>query len=334
MDYKNQVVNQIITRSTGIMNSEQQRRLSDIISIVLYDYDITLKEEIKDLPCTIDDFNEQMLNKFIICKSLDSLSINSLKLYRNILRRFINSIDKKVVDIKTDDIRYYLLMQKTRGGLSNTSLNNVKSILSSFFTWLENEEYIVRNPVSKISRIKNDTIKEEPFTDSEIETLRIGCTNIRDRTILEFLLSTGCRVAELCSVNRNDIDFITKELKVIGKGNKERTVYLSDKCIVYLKLYLKSRHDNNKALFVSKDYRAKRLSISGIENILKDLGNNTNVVNVHPHRFRRTLCCNLITRGMHIEDVKVILGHSSIDTTMIYYNSNQNNIRNEFQNKI
>ena len=330
MDCKAEVVNKILAGAVGIISTEQQQRFSDLIYTALYDYDVTPKELYSELPMIVYDVNEDLLHRFLLAKAVNCLSENTLKLYKYRLERFLTDINKKVTDITADDIRYYLANEKIRTKCSNTTLSNVRMCLSSFFSWLFTEEYITKNPMLKIPNVKLDTIKEQPFSVTDAEKIRNACSTKRDRALVEFLFSTGCRVSEVVSTNRDNIDSDTKQLTVIGKGKKQRTVYLSDKALMYLKEYLEDRKDENPSLFVSINQPFNALSKDGIEAILKSIGTKADVPDVHPHRFRRTMCCNLVNRGMPIQDVSQIMGHSSISTTEIYYNSIGVNVKNKF----
>lgn len=333
MDYKQKLIDEVLLDMQGVIDGDKLPVLQMSLTKHLHGYDLSVSEA-KELPQTIDDCNQNALKRFLLAKTIQGSSERTIKMYQYRLEYFFDRIEKSIRDITSDDLRFYLGRLKMETGCSNTTLENNRLILSSFFKWCNTEELIYKNPMAKIASIKKDTFKEKPFSQTEQELLIIACDNDRDRALLEFLLSTGCRVSEVASVNRNQIDIYSKQLTIVGKGNKERTVYLTDKSLVYIQKYIESRTDNNEALFVSKTRPYKRLSIDGIEDILRRLGKKANVANVHPHRFRRTLCNTLADKGMSIQNVKEILGHDSIDTTMIYYNSNSSNIKNEFQNKM
>ena len=241
-----------------------------------------------------------------------------------------NKTAKEAKDIDATDIRGFLYAYKQSRGISNLSLNNKRSAISSFFSWLADEEYIDKDPTRKIKKIKVTKKKKKAFTADEMERMRIACTDIRDRALIEMLASTGCRVSELSSIRLNDIDFIRKKVRIIGKGDKERTVFISDQAMIYLNRYLETRQDNNISLFVSKRHPYNQLKKDGIERIVRDLGKSCNVY-AHPHKFRRTLCTQLIKRGMPLQDVAILLGHADINMTAgTYYDASDDMIEYEY----
>lgn len=268
-----------------------------------------------------------ILKDFLLAKKLEGCSNTTIKYYYDILFHFIMSINKDIHELTTTDVRSYLNLYNETHNIKNGSLDNMRRIFSSFFEWLLQEDYISRNPVKKIKRIKVDKVIRKPFTDEEIELLRDACNNIRDLTIIDLLNSSGIRVSELCGLNRDDINLVKREGVVFGKGSKERIIYFDAKTKIHLRDYLSRRIDDSPALFVSNRYPYKRLQKSGVEILLKDIGVRGGVQGVHPHRFRRTLATNLINRGVPIEQVQQILGHSKIDTTLIYAIVNQNNVK-------
>ena len=236
-------------------------------------------------------------------------------------------LDKRVDEITTDDLRNYLTEHNLKGNLSKTTIDNIRRIFSSFFSWPVDEDYILKNPVKRIHRIKTGRVVKEVLSDENIETLRDNCDNLRDLAILDLLISTGIRVGELVTLNINDINFQERECVVFGKGESERIVYFDAKTKLHLLQYLNSRKDNNNALFVSLRSPYDRLGINGVEIILKKLGEKSHIENVHPHKFRRTLATNAIDKGMPIEQVQKLLGHVQIDTTMQYAMVNQSNVK-------
>lgn len=268
-----------------------------------------------------------ILKDFLLAKKLEGCSNTTIKYYYDILFHFIMLINKDIHELTTTDVRSYLNLYNETHNIKNGSLDNMRRIFSSFFEWLLQEDYISRNPVKKIKRIKVDKVIRKPFTDEEIELLRDACNNIRDLTIIDLLNSSGIRVSELCGLNRDDINLVKREGVVFGKGSKERIIYFDAKTKIHLRDYLSRRIDDSPALFVSNRYPYKRLQKSGVEILLKDIGVRGGVQGVHPHRFRRTLATNLINRGVPIEQVQQILGHSKIDTTLIYAIVNQNNVK-------
>jgi integrase/recombinase XerD len=240
-------------------------------------------------------------------------------------------VDKSVRKITTEEIREYLASYQKRNDCTNVTVDNVRRNISSFFSWLEEEDYILKSPMKRIHKIKTKTIVKNVISDEGIEKLRDNCKDIRDLAIIDLLYSTGIRVGELVNLNVDDIDLEGRECVVYGKGDKERRVYFDAKAKVHLKDYIDSRGDNNKALFVTLDSPHERLKISGVEIRLRQLGKQLNLDRVHPHKFRRTMATRAIDKGMPIEQVQKILGHSQIDTTMQYAMVNQTNVKTSHQ---
>ena len=239
----------------------------------------------------------------------------------------LESIGKPECQITTEDLRSYLDTYQRRGTVSKVTLDNVRRILSSFFAWLEDEDYIVKSPVRRIHKVKTGKTVKETYTDESLELMRDHCENTRDLAMIDLLASTGIRVGELVKLNRNDVDFDNRECIVFGKGNKERKVYFDARTKIHLQRYLAERTDQNDALFVSLLKPFDRLQISGVEIRLRKIGRELNFQKVHPHKFRRTLATMAIDKGMPIEQVQQLLGHQSIDTTLQYAMVNQNNVK-------
>ena len=255
-------------------------------------------------------------------------SERTLESYEFRLKKFVISINKPLKNVTTDDIRKYFQTYKENSkGIINSSLDTMRLYLSSFFNWMCNESIIYTNPMTRIPRFKSDKVIRKPFTEEEVELLRMSTKSERDLAILEVLYSTGVRVHELESLNKNNINLNTKECVVFGKGSKERIVYLNAKACVHLEKYLKSRTDDNEALFVSKRKPYKRLKKEAYEAMIRDFGRRSGVKNCHPHRFRRTMATNALNRGMPIQEVRDLMGHTKIDTTMIYADLSRANIK-------
>lgn len=318
----------IITEITSLIYEETTpeicKKLENAIYIVLGKYDIN--EKSTDLQC-ICNLWEKDLQRFLIRKHTDGLSENTLKLYNLHLSRLLQYLNKSIDEITEEDLFIYLTKYKQHRNVSNVYLDNIRLIMSSFFTWQHAKGYISKNPSTGLSIIRYDKKIKQSYSDEELEKLKRGCKDIRDLALVEFLYSTGVRVSELTSLNISDINFSQKCAIVFGKGRKERTVYLSNTSIMYLKDYLNSRNDNNIALFVGKKSPHNRLSKAGIENIISKIGLKVGVKNAHPHRFRRTMATNMLKKGMPIEEVKILLGHVKLDTTMLYCCVNNDNIR-------
>lgn len=272
--------------------------------------------------------NIRLIDLFVAAKRIEGCSENTLKYYANTLTKMADSVQKDLCDITTNDLRYYLSVYQGSRNCSKVTLDNVRRILSSFFAWLEDEDYITKSPVRRIHKVKTTKLVKEAFSDEMLERLRDNCTHPRDRALLDLLASTGIRVGELVKLNRSDISFYERECIVLGKGDKERPVYFDAKTKVHLEQYLASRTDENPALFVTLHAPYNRLTIAGVEHFLHRLGNAAQVENVHPHKFRRTMATMAIEKGMPIEQVQKLLGHSKIDTTMHYAIVNQSNVKN------
>ncbi len=273
------------------------------------------------------DENTSMIESFISSKQIEGCSDRTIKYYKEIIDKFNDSFDKSIKKITTEEIRSYLSNYKEMSSCGSTTIDNIRRVLSSFFSWLEDEDYIIKSPIRRIHRIKTPTTVKEVLTDENLEKLRDECENIRDLSLIELLISTGMRVGELVNLNISNLNFEDRSCIVLGKGNKEREVYFDAKTKLHLKEYISKRNDNNDALFVSLREPHQRLSISGIELIVRNLGVNTNINKVHPHKFRRTLATMAIDKGMPVEQVQKLLGHVKIETTMHYAMVNQSNVK-------
>ena len=273
------------------------------------------------------DENISMIESFISSKQIEGCSDRTIKYYKEIIDKFNDSFDKSIKKITTEEIRSYLSTYKEMSTCGSTTIDNIRRVLSSFFSWLEDEDYIIKSPIRRIHRIKTPTTVKEVLTDENLEKLRDECENIRDLSLIELLISTGMRVGELVNLNISNLNFEDRSCIVLGKGNKEREVYFDAKTKLHLKEYISKRNDTNDALFVSLREPHQRLSISGIELIVRNLGVNTNINKVHPHKFRRTLATMAIDKGMPVEQVQKLLGHVKIETTMHYAMVNQSNVK-------
>ena len=273
------------------------------------------------------DENKNMIDSFISSKQVEGCSERTIKYYKEIIEKFVNNFDKSIKQISTNEIRNYLSNYKDNSSCGSTTIDNIRRVLSSFFSWLEDEDYIIKSPVRRIHKIKTAVVVKEVLTDENLERLRDECENIRDLSLIELLISTGMRVGELVNLNINSLNFEDRSCIVLGKGNKEREVYFDAKTKLHLKEYISKRNDSNDALFVSMREPHQRLSISGIELIIRTLGINSNINKVHPHKFRRTLAKMAIDKGMPVEQVQKLLGHVKIETTMNYALVNQSNVK-------
>jgi len=303
-----------------ILTAEILGKAMPVIGDCLAAYEI---EQVAD-----PDRNEDLLDAFMAAKEVEGRSAKTMERYRYIIRRFLEEANADTRHVTVYHIRAYLMNEKKRG-ISDSTLEGIRCVFSSYFGWLQKEGLIQANPCGNLGAIKCQKVVRQPFGAEDLERLREACGTQRDRTLLEFLLSTGCRISEVCALNRGDIDFQALECKVLGKGNKERVVYLDAVAAMLLRRYLAGRKDANPALFLGR--RAERLLPGGVRAMLKRLEQVTGVWNVHPHRFRRTLATNLIARGMALQEVAAILGHDKLDTTMEYVRLDKQTIRNNYR---
>lgn len=264
---------------------------------------------------------------FIAAKRVEGCSEKSLKYYSVTITTLLNAIQKDIRHIVTDDLREYLTDYQTKKHASKVTIDNIRRILSSFFSWLEDEDYIVKSPVRRIHKVKTTSSIKEIYSDESLESMRDNCVTLRDLAIIDMLASTGMRVGEMVLLNRDDIDFHERECIVLGKGDKERPVYFDARTKLHLKQYLDSRIDDNPALFVSLKAPYTRLKIGGVEVRIRELGRKLGIKKAHPHKFRRTLATTVIDKGMPIEQLQTLLGHARIDTTLMYAKVKQSNVK-------
>ena len=310
-----QIINSVMREMNDYLDNQQLLRLKKALENA-----ITEKEKGKDN-------SNDLLELFLSTKRLEGRSDRTLKYYKNTVLNMMKSIQKPVTAITTDDLRQYLADYQKRPTVCKQSVDNIRRNLSSFFNWLEDENYILKSPVKRIHKIKSSVVVKEAYSDDEIEKLRYECKEIRDLALVDFLLSTGMRVGELVLLNRSDIDFVERECVVLGKGDKERVVYFDAKAKLHLQEYLSTRTDSNPALFVGTRAPFNRLSIGGVEVMIRRLGKITGIEKCHPHKFRRTMATVAIDKGMPIEQVQKLLGHEKIDTTLRYALVKQSNVK-------
>jgi len=271
--------------------------------------------------------NSAYLDMFIAAKQIEGCSARTIQYYKVTIQSLLNQVDIPLRKITTEVLRDYLTTYQAKNNCSNVTIDNIRRNLSSFFSWLEEEDYILKSPVRRIHKIRTKQVVKEVISDENIEVLREGCANIRDLAIVDLLLTTGMRVGELVNLDIRDIDFEERQCIVYGKGNKERQVYFDARTKLHLQEYISTRTDTNAALFVTLDSPHERLQISGVEIRLRELGRKLNIDRIHPHKFRRSMATRAIDRGMPIEQVQRLLGHQQIDTTMHYAMVNQNNVK-------
>ena len=312
-DYRLQFLQDVETTLVTRYGADQAADIADVVAKALNSYEIT--ERCADL-VPQDDRNEKLLKRYSACLMIDGKSERTIRQYVKELRRLSNAIQRPFTEMGAYDIRFFLALDKERG-LANKTLENTRSYLSAFFQWLVNEEIIPKNPVAKLKPIKCPKEIKKPFSEVEIDALRGACKTLKDRALIEILLSTGVRVSELSGMEVKDINQSTLAVHVIhGKGNKERMTYTTAVALKHLLAYLSDRRGISQALFCN--YKNEPLGVSGIEKILKDIAKRAGVENVHPHRFRRTFATGLAKRGMDIQEIQQLLGHVNINTTMRY----------------
>lgn len=322
---KTEIIKEIEQSLLNYFDNAQMELLHSTLTRCLENVEVVFKD---DTSLDISKYtNEELINKFISAKEIEGCSKRTTKYYESTLLKMNNKMNKGITHMTTDDLRTYLADYQKINDCSKTSVDNIRRNLSSFFSWLEEENYILKSPMKRIHKIKVDKVIKETYSDETLELLRDNCDCLRDLAIIDLLASTGMRVGELVKLNINDIDFENRECVVFGKGNKERPVYFDARTKIHLKNYLNSRKDSDPALFVSLDSPHERLNISGVEIRLRQLGRRLGIQKVHPHKFRRTVATKAIDKGMPIEQVQSLLGHSQIDTTMHYAMVNQNNVK-------
>lgn len=321
---KNTILDSVIAKMSDSLTPKQLYELRKTLEKELGGYEIVMA------PCQMErtkQANEELLSSFISAKRIEGCSEKTLRYYQNTITAWMATISIELRDITTNDIRNYLSEFQAKNDSSKTTIDNIRRIFSSFFSWLEDEDYIVKSPVRRIHKVRSEITVKETISDEQLETLRDSCTEVRDLAMIDFLVSTGVRVGELVNINITDINFNERQCVVLGKGNKERTVYFNARAKVHLQNYLAARNDSETALFVSLSKPNNRLTISGIESRLRQLGRTAKVGRIHPHKFRRTLATMAIDKGMPIEQVQRLLGHCKIDTTLHYAMVNQNNVK-------
>lgn len=317
---ENKLTTEIIQRMLPYLDNAQLIKLRDVLGKVLVG--VELSET-----CAEEESNESLLNSFISAKRVEGCSEKSLDYYSSTINKMLATVNKSVKHIQTDDLRVYLTDYQSAKSSSKATMDNIRRILSSFFTWLEDEDYIVKSPVRRIHKVKTETKIKETYSDEALELMRDNCKNLRDLAIIDLLSSTGMRVGEMVLLNKEDIDFAERECVVFGKGKKERIVYFDARTKIHLKNYIDSRKDDNPALFVTLNKPNTRLTICGVEVRLRELGKRLNLEKVHPHKFRRTLATMAIDKGMPVEQLQCLLGHKRVDTTLQYAMVKQSNVK-------
>ncbi len=311
----------IMQKMLSVLDNAQLERLSEVLDIAFFGVTVVSCDK------TEEDSNDKLVDSFISSKRIEGCSEKSLKYYQKTINNMLSAVGKQVKHIDTDDLRRYLTSYQEDNNSSRVTIDNIRRILSSFFSWLEEENYIMKSPVRRIHKIKTASTIKDTYTDEALEQMRDDCSELRDLALIDMLASTGMRVGELVLLNRSDIDFEERECVVLGKGNKERIVYFDARTKLHLKQYLNSRTDDNEALFVSLKAPHQRLKIGGVEVRIRKIGKRLNIHKAHPHKFRRTLATMAIDKGMPIEQLQQLLGHRRIDTTLQYAMVKQSNVK-------
>ena len=318
-------VNDVLRDMLAYIDNGQAEQLQRVLKHNLSGYDLQRKVDsaIEDA----DAENARLTGAFLSAKRIEGCSEKSLTYYRKTIETMSETIGKGITHITTNDLRSYLTDYQAERKSSKVTIDNIRRILSSFFSWLEDEDYILKSPVRRIHKVKTAVTIKETYTDEALETMRDHCNSLRDLALIDMLASTGMRVGELVLLNRDDINFEERECVVFGKGSKERMVYFDARTKIHLQNYLEQRTDNNNALFVSLKAPYERLQIGGIESRLRELGKRLSLPKVHPHKFRRTLATMAIDKGMPVEQLQRLLGHQRIDTTLQYAMVKQSNVK-------
>lgn len=318
---KQKIMEEIMQQMLPHLDNAQLQKLEEVLEHSLFMYEISSKYT------ETEDDSQKLIDAFVYAKRIEGCSEKTLKYYRTTIETMTEAIDKGVRHIQTDDLRAYLTEYQEKHGSSRVTIDNIRRILSSFFSWLEDEDHILKSPVRRIHKVKTATNIKETYTDEELEKMRDNCTELRDLAIVDMLASTGMRIGEMVLLNKADINFNERECVVFGKGDKERVVYFDARTKIHLQNYIDGRTDDDPALFVTLRAPHERIKIGGIESRLREMGKALEIDKVHPHKFRRTLATMAIDKGMPIEQLQQLLGHKRIDTTLQYAMVKQSNVK-------
>ena len=318
---KQRIMEEIVQQMLPHLDNVQLQKLQEVLEHSLYSCEISGKVT------EAEDDSQKLIDSFVYAKRIEGCSEKTLKYYRTTIEAMTEAIDKGVCHMQTDDLRAYLTEYQENHGSSRVTIDNIRRILSSFFSWLEDEDHILKSPVRRIHKVKTATNIKETYTDEDLEKMRDNCEELRDLAIVDMLASTGMRIGEMVLLNKVDINFNERECVVFGKGDKERVVYFDARTKIHLQNYIDSRSDENPALFVTLRAPYTRITIGGIESRLREMGKNLEIEKVHPHKFRRTLATMAIDKGMPIEQLQQLLGHKRIDTTLQYAMVKQSNVK-------
>lgn len=319
---KEELMMEVMQQMLPYLDNAQLKQLRQALECIFCDYEVTSTQAKIE-----EDISNDLIAMFIAAKRVEGCSEKTLKYYKTTIDAMAASLGNNVQRISTEDLRSYLTEYQSRNQSSRVTIDNIRRILSSFFSWLEDEDYIIKSPVRRIHKVKTTSSIKETYSDEELEKMRDSCEELRDLAMIDMLASTGMRVGEMVLLNRDDIDFLERECVVFGKGDKERIVYFDARAKIHLQEYLDSRTDDNQALFVSLRAPYGRIQIGGIEHRLREIGKRLNITKVHPHKFRRTLATMAIDKGMPIEQLQRLLGHQRIDTTLQYAMVKQSNVK-------
>ena len=319
---KQQIISEVMQQMLPHLDNAQMRQLQKVLEKALFGCEIIAQIGKKDT-----DDNPKLIDAFVSAKRIEGCSKKTLKYYRTTIEMMVASTDKGIRHIQTEDLRSYLTDYQSRNQSSRVTIDNIRRILSSFFSWLEDEDHILKSPVRRIHKVKTATNIKETYTDEDLEKMRDSCTELRDLAIIDMLASTGMRIGEMVLLSKADINFNERECVVFGKGDKERIVYFDARTKIHLQNYIDSRTDDNPALFVTLRSPHERIKIGGIESRLREMGKKLDIQKVHPHKFRRTLATMAIDKGMPIEQLQQLLGHKRIDTTLQYAMVKQSNVK-------
>ncbi len=318
---KEMLITEVQQRMLTHLNNEQLMQLREAMEYALHGLEITPSNQQQEQK------QSDAVASFIAAKRIEGCSEKTLRYYQKTIEAAIAGIGKTPQQITTEDLRQYLTRYQVQRKSSKVTIDNIRRILASFYSWLEDEDYIVKSPVRRIHKVKTTKVIKDTYTDEALELMRDNCGSVRDLAIIDLLASSGMRVGELVTLNQDDINFNERECVVFGKGNKERLVYFDARTKIHLQNYLDGRTDDNPALFVTLRTPHERLQIGGVETMLRELGRKLSLPKVHPHKFRRTLATSAIDKGMPIEQVQQLLGHQKIDTTMHYAMVKQQNVK-------
>ncbi|MDY5986797.1 MAG: site-specific tyrosine recombinase/integron integrase [Lachnoclostridium sp.] len=323
---KEVLANQIINRMNGVLDEHQLEKLEQTLTIVLYGYNVELaKNELIEY----DNYDQFLVEQYYAALKIEGKSIKTIERYFSQIKTMMEWIKKPLREITTEDLRYYLAMYQQKRKVSNTTLDGMRKCICAFFSWAEFSEYIEKSPARRIKGIKHDTVKEAALTSGEIEKAMLNCENNRNKAIISFMYETAARVSEVAAVSLSDINFQERTVVLHGKGNKDRVSMFTDKTMLYLEEYLRNRESDSNILFESAP--GKQITGSGIQNMVRSVGEKSGIEHLHPHRFRVSRITHLVNRGMPLQDVQELVGHSDINTTQEYYRNALDNIKHTYR---